>query len=59
MGKMDNVIEMLKPEYSEWQCEIFGFENYIWYPLKNKTPNWFWRWMQYLFFGNKWTKKKK
>lgn len=55
MDKMEN----FNTEYSEWQCEVFGFENYMWFPLKNKTPNWFWRWMQYLFFGNKWTKNKK
>jgi hypothetical protein len=46
-------------EYSEWQCHLFGgnSDNGIsWRPLKGKEPNWFWRKMQYLCFGNKWVK---
>jgi hypothetical protein len=47
------------PEYSDWECQLFGTgENGIVYrPLKGKEPNWFWRWMQYLLFGNRWIKK--
>ena len=47
------------PEYSEWQCHLFGgnSDNGIsWRPLKGEEPNWFWRKMQYLCFGNKWVK---
>jgi hypothetical protein len=46
-------------EYSEWQCHLFGSnsDNGIsWRPLEGKEPNWFWRKMQYLCFGNKWVK---
>jgi hypothetical protein len=46
------------PERSEWHCEAFGTGSCIVInPLKGKEPNWFWRWMQCLCFGNKWVKK--
>lgn len=41
------------PEYSEWCCIIFGFN---FRPFKGEHPNWFWRKMQYLFFGIRWVK---
>lgn len=47
------------PEYSEWKCCLFGCEpdnGIIWRPLKGQHPNWFWRKMQYICFGNKWIK---
>lgn len=46
------------PERSPWKCELFGggSEGITWTPLKGKEPNWFWRWMQYLCFGNRWIK---
>jgi len=47
------------PEYSEWMCYLFGgdYESGIgWRPLKGQHPNWFWRKMQYLMFGNNWVK---
>lgn len=48
------------PEYSEWQCYLFGNKpsgsGLVWRPLKGKEPNWFWRTMQYLVFGNLWVK---
>ena len=44
------------PEYSEWQCLMFGTDGWTWRPLKGKEPNWFWRKMQYLILGNKWVK---
>ena len=47
------------PEYSEWQCHLFGSDgnNRIsWRPVKGQEPNWFWRKMQHLCFGNKWVK---
>lgn len=41
----------------EWTCHLFGSEEFKWVPNKNNVPNWFWRKMQYLFFGNRWVKK--
>ena len=62
-----NIIEL--PEISKWKCLLFGtreFEvggikhisGFVWYASKGEVPNWFWRWMQYLCFGNKWVKEK-
>ena len=50
------------PDYSEWQCHLFGSDGFggiPWRPLKGQHPNWFWRKMQYLFFGNTWVKDGK
>ncbi len=48
------------PEYSEWACYMFGNDvlgpGLVWRPAKGKHPNWFWRKMQYLVFGNRWVK---
>jgi len=47
------------PEQSEWICYLFGGEydsGIGWRPLKGKHPNWFWRKMQYIMFGNNWVK---
>jgi hypothetical protein len=47
-------------EYSEWCCYLFGGESensgIAWRPPKGKEPNAFWRWMQYICFGNRWIK---
>ena len=58
-------IEFIEPEVptenSGWECHFFGAkerEGIIWEPSKGKVPNWFWRKMQYLFFGNRWVKIK-
>ena len=54
-----NYIDFKAPEYSEWQCYMFGGkpgEGISWRPRKGQEPNWFWRKMQYLCFGNKWVK---
>ena len=49
-----------QPEYSEWTCQLFGMGDTITVtPTKDKVPNWFWRKMQYICFGNKWIKKQK
>ena len=49
---------IIQEELSEWQCELFGTGMAILLrPTKSNTPNWFWRWMQYLIFGNRWSKK--
>jgi len=49
------------PEYSEWKCYLFGGSQYeiTWRPFKGGEPNFFWRWMQYLCFGNRWVKEGK
>jgi len=48
------------PERSEWTCRAFGTTGESMYinPLKGGEPNWFWRWMQFLVLGNRWTKGK-
>ena len=47
-----------QPEWSDYQCHLFGSigDGITWRPLKGKEPNWFWRWMQFICFGNKWGK---
>lgn len=46
------------PETSEWKCYLFGMHSAITIrPRKNQHPNWFWRKMQYLCFGNEWKKE--
>jgi len=63
--KNENTIELTEeykwPEYSEWQCQLFGsgINGIVFRPHKGHHPNWFWRKMQYLCFGNKWEKKEK
>jgi len=44
---------------SEWTCYLFGAKNegITWQPSEGNVPNWFWRTMQYLVFGNRWIKK--
>ena len=52
--------EELTPE-SEWICFLFGtcgISGISLIPKKGDEPNWFWRWMQYICFGNKWEKIK-
>lgn len=53
---------MRQPEMSEWRCYLFGgrpdTSSISWRPLKGKEPNWFWRKMQWLIFGNLWVKDK-
>lgn len=45
-------------EYSDWNCRLFaGGEGGISFrPPKGQEPCWFWRKMQWLCFGNEWTK---
>lgn len=59
---MDNEVEFVTisiPKRSEWRCELFGGgpHGLVFTPVEGQEPNWFWRWMQYLILGNKWTKK--
>lgn len=47
-------------ENSEWYCHLFGGDDaygLVWNPRKGDEPNWFWRKMQYLCFGNRWVKR--
>jgi hypothetical protein len=40
-----------------WECRLFGAneeEGIAWKVVK--PPCWFWRWMQYVCFGNRWRK---
>lgn len=44
---------------SDWRCQLFGTqEGLTLHPRKDQVPNWFWRKMQYLAFGNRWIKEK-
>ena len=47
-------------DLSDWQCQLFGCGEYgiVYTPSKGKEPNIFWRWMQYICFGNKWVRRK-
>jgi len=50
------------PEYSEWQCYMFGNRperiGMIWRPVKGCEPNWFVRWMMKICFDCTWVKEK-
>ncbi|NBW16897.1 MAG: hypothetical protein EBR82_53860 [Caulobacteraceae bacterium] len=56
-GKLET-IEI--PQSSDWECELFGMgQNGIKIvPAVGNVPNAFWRWMQYLAFGNRWRRRK-
>lgn len=53
-------IFIAKPfEPSGWRCELFGMgpTGIVWTPsVHTPIPNWFWRKMQFLILGNRWTK---
>jgi len=57
--KQDNTIYIIQPNLSkEWECHLFASNGYLRYtPEVDAVPNWFWRKMQYICFGNKWIKK--
>ncbi len=46
------------PEYSDWHCHLFGSDGQgiTWRPIKGQEPNRFWRWMQFICFGNRWVR---
>ena len=48
-------------ELSDWECQLFGTgqHGFVYTPIKGHEPNWFWRWMQYICFGNKWVRRAK
>ena len=41
---------------SEWKCRLYGIDDFFFIPSKGNEPNWFWRTMQYILIGNKWSK---
>ena len=49
------------PEQSDWECGLFGSDFFVnglvYIPAKGNEPNWFWRLMQYLIFGNRWRRR--
>ena len=51
------------PKYSNWECYLFGAKDrdsgITWHAFVGNVPNWFWRKMQYLCFGNRWVKINK
>jgi hypothetical protein len=51
------VIVMVENTHYTWKCYLFGKESAMVLSVK-KPPNFFWRWMQYLCFGNRWEKIK-
>jgi hypothetical protein len=50
------------PEYSDWQCYMFGSrpDNHgmIYRPIKGYEPSWFVRWMMKVCFDCLWIKKE-
>lgn len=42
----------------DWHCELFGCgpDGVVLHPLRGEEPCRFWRWMQFFFFGNVWSK---
>jgi hypothetical protein len=60
MEETEPYLTLNTPELSDWQCYLFGSgdrSGIVWNPRKGHVPNFFWRWMQYLFFGNLWVKR--
>ncbi len=57
-GRMIGILVSLPIASTIWECQLFGAgDNIVLVPQAGKEPNWFWRWMQYFCFGNKWIKK--
>lgn len=46
-------------QLSDWECALFGMESHTIRPKKGEVPNWFWRWMQFIAFGNRWRRRRK
>ena len=49
------------PPPGDWQCFLFGVTGgtrLVLRPTKGGEPNRFWRWMQFICFGNRWEKVK-
>lgn len=50
------VLNVARP--SDWSCQLFGCDDFVFTPKLGNEPNWFWRLMQRICFGNRWVKKK-
>jgi hypothetical protein len=50
------IIHQNQSDPSKWKCRLFGIDNFFFIPMKGNEPNIFWRTMQYLLLGNKWSK---
>ena len=54
---------MFNHKPSGWKCHIFGGGKHSscieLHPQEGDVPNWFWRTMQFLAFGNRWEKVDK
>lgn len=50
--------QLYKSPVYTWECDCFGCNRMgvVIQVEDHNVPNWFWRKMQYLFFGNKWEK---
>ena len=47
------------PRQSDWECELFGAGRSLTFrPRAGCEPNWFWRWTQWVCFGNRWVRVK-
>jgi hypothetical protein len=57
-----NIGTISRPDYSEWQCYLFGNRpgksGMIYRPTKGNEPNWFARWMMRICFDCLWVKDK-
>ncbi len=51
------VVEPVK--LSDWECELFGMgqAGIKVIPAVGNVPNCFWRWCQYIAFGNRWRRR--
>lgn len=59
MKEDKSIYSLIEPQISsKWRCYMFGGDNMglVYTPRIDQVPNWFWRKMQYLCFGNKWVK---
>jgi hypothetical protein len=61
-GKLETInLEIIEvPPLSDWECELFGMgtNGIKVIPSVGNVPNWFWRWCQFLVFGNRWRRRK-
>ena len=49
--------QIVQPPKAAWECELFGCGRALMlHRPEGQQPNWFWRYMQFLIFGNKWRK---
>lgn len=54
----NNYTLVYKQRSKEWECHLYGSDgSFIYVPNEDSVPNWFWRKMHYLCFGNKWVRK--